>query len=130
MRRLSGYAVALFLITLLVTTPHAFGETLAQTLSVRVVSVISPVRAGSQATLTVKTSPGAQCTPSVQGRSGATVKVFPKRVADAHGMATWTWQVPVETAAGPWPVTITCVSSSPNGTIRSEASVKTTAVVR
>ncbi len=120
--RLTTVALALLpLAVMLVSAPFAFG----QDLSIKVVTVTSPVRAGTQAALTIHTTPGAQCTPSVQSQTGtATVKVFPQKRAESNGMVTWSWLIPAGTPAGAWPVVVTCVASG------QQVEVRTTTIVQ
>jgi hypothetical protein len=81
--------------------------------SVRLVSVTSPIRHGSYATLTVSVSRRATCSIIVYYKSGPSeaAGLYPKR-----GLRiSWTWKVGTRTTSGRWPITISCGSA---GTLR------------
>jgi hypothetical protein len=72
-------------------------------------SITSPVAAGSNAALSVRTTPTANCTVVVtyNGINSRDSGLAPK-VADAYGIATWTWTVEAAVPPGTWPAKITC----------------------
>jgi len=77
--------------------------------AVRKVSLTSPVRAGTNASLTVSVSPRAPCTIEVS---------YGKVVSKAKGlgpktgsMITWRWRVGMSTPAGRWPIIVRCGES-------------------
>lgn len=63
---------------------------------------------GGQMTMTISTSPSANCTFIVSyGRTVPSVAVgITPRAADSHGAVTWTWQVDGNAHTGTWPLTI------------------------
>jgi hypothetical protein len=77
--------------------------------SAAVEALTSPVSAGANSSVSVKTNAGSSCTISVTYNdvpskdSGLTPKV-----ADAYGTVTWTWTVDKSAAIGTWPVKVTC----------------------
>jgi hypothetical protein len=77
--------------------------------SVRLVSVTSPARAGSTATLVAKVSARVTCSITVIYKSGPSVAqgLYPKRVSVA-GRVSWTWNVGTRTTPGRWPIIVTC----------------------
>ncbi|HEY9777665.1 MAG TPA: hypothetical protein V6C81_28130 [Planktothrix sp.] len=80
----------------------------AQKLSLSLVNITSPVKAGADATATVQTSADALCKINVKLKSGAaSSKGLEPTHADKSGKATWNWKVAKNTAAGDWPVEFT-----------------------
>jgi hypothetical protein len=77
--------------------------------SVRLVSVTSPMRAGSTATVVAKVSIRATCSITVLYKSGPSVAqgLYPKRVSTA-GRVSWSWRVGTRTTPGRWPITVSC----------------------
>jgi hypothetical protein len=88
------------------------GAAAAVPLSVRVVSVTSPVVRGTDGHLVVQTVPRSLCGLSVQSPSapGRTLASLPERPADAAGLVSFTVRVPGVAKPGPYPVTVTCRS--------------------
>lgn len=74
--------------------------------SVRLVSVTSPIGAGSYATLTVAVSPAQTCSIVVYYKSGPSSAqgLYPKRGA----RISWTWKVGTRTTPGRWPIAVSC----------------------
>jgi len=73
----------------------------APALSLDVLSVTSPVRPGTQATLKAKTTAGAECSIIVYYKSGpSSAKGLEPKVADAGGNVSWTWTVGTNTTPG------------------------------
>jgi hypothetical protein len=67
------------------------------------------VSAGSYATVSVHTAPGATCDITVIYKSGpSTAQGLYERQADGNGDVSWTWKVGTRTTPGTWPVIITC----------------------
>jgi len=79
-----------------------------QALTLTITSVTSPVNAGASATLTAKTSPGAQCTITVYYKSGRSTAsgLYPKE-ADSQGNVSWSWKVGTRTTPGSWRIVVT-----------------------
>lgn len=86
MHRGLKWGAAVVLLVLIAAT----GQTVAAaTLEVTLVSLTSPVRQAAQATLTIKTAPGAGCAATIRFRSVSTS--LPARTAGEGGTVTWTW---------------------------------------
>lgn len=76
--------------------------------SLDVISVTSPVIKGNDATLTIKTMPGAKCTIAVYYKSGISkTSGLEDKVADSNGMVSWNWTVSTKTSSGTWNIVIT-----------------------
>ena len=76
---------------------------MGQELFVELVSLTSPVRAGEDANLAVKTLPGAECSIRVRYQSGwSTAAGLYSKQADEEGNVSWTWVVETHTAPGTW----------------------------
>jgi cytoskeletal protein RodZ len=77
---------------------------------VAVQALTSPVKAGANSSMSIKTNATSTCTISVtynnvaEKDSGLTPKV-----ADAYGSVTWSWTVDATAPVGTWPVKSTCV---------------------
>jgi len=77
-------------------------------LSLQIVSVTSPVNAGSYATLVAKTVPGANCDITVYYKSGpSTAAGLYSKTADSNGNVSWTWKVSTNTTPGSWRIVVT-----------------------
>jgi hypothetical protein len=90
------------------TGVKATTTTVAAGLELTIVSVTSPVSAGSSATVKAKTAPGAYCSIEVEYKTGSsTAKGLEPKKADAAGNVSWTWKVGSKTTAGEWPIRVT-----------------------
>jgi hypothetical protein len=91
---------------------------------VSVDSLLSPVSAGSNTSLQVKTTPGASCTVSVvyNGVASTDSGLAPK-AADAYGIAGWTWTVGPGVPAGSWPINVTCSYHGKSGVVKTNLQV-------
>jgi hypothetical protein len=78
--------------------------------SVRIVSVTSPARRGSNATLTAQTSAGATCNLSVTLPSGAQSQStgLGQATADSGGHVRWVWKIGTRTKPGTATATVSC----------------------
>ena len=76
-------------------------------LSLKIVSVTSPVGAGANATLVARTLPNADCDIDVYYKSGASTAsgLYPKK-ADSSGKVSWTWKVGTRTTPGSWQIVV------------------------
>ena len=73
------------------------------------ISVSSPVARGNEATVSLTTTPGANCSIVVTYSSGpSNATGLEAKTADPTGTASWTWTVGTRTTPGDWPVAITC----------------------
>jgi competence protein ComEC len=89
--------------------------------SLQVISVTSSVRPGANATIVAKTTPGAQCTITVNYQSGpSTASGLEGRTADSLGNVSWTWKVGAKTTPGTWKIVVT--STSQGNTVTTTAS--------
>jgi len=108
-------AIALVIASPLAASPAATGsasETSAAAYSVRILSVTSPARRRSYATLVARVSPAnAMCSIIVFYKSG------PSRASGVHptravnGRVSWTWMVGSNTTGGSWPIYVECGSA-------------------
>ncbi len=88
--------------------PTQAPATPATALSVSVVSLTSPAARGSNATLVIRTSPGANCTITVHYKSGPSkAQGLGSKSADANGQCSWTWKVGTSTTPGTWSISVT-----------------------
>lgn len=88
---------------------------------VRLVSVTSPISAGSYAHLRASVSPSRTCSITVYYKSGASRAsgLYPKR--PVRGRVSWTWKVGTRTTPGRWPIVVSCGSA---GTLRTSFVVR------
>jgi hypothetical protein len=83
------------------------GDTGATLPLLNIISVTSPVNAGSDATLVAQTTPGAFCTITVYYKSGAsTAQGLGLKTADSTGRVSWTWRVGTNTTPGDWLIVV------------------------
>ena len=75
---------------------------------VSLLTVTSPARPGSYATLKVSVSPARTCSIAVYYKSGRSVAqgLYPKR--PTAGKVSWTWMVGTRTTSGRWPIVVSC----------------------
>lgn len=94
-------------------------------LTIKVVSVSSPVSPGQDARLEIATSPGADCDITVVYKSGRSRArgLVPKR-ADSQGRIVWVWRVGTRTTPGSWPILVNCTWG------QQRAALKTAFIVR
>ena len=77
-------------------------------LSLQIVSVTSPVKAGSSATLVAQTKPNAECAITVYLKSGPSRAAgLTKKNADSDGKASWTWKVGSSATPGDYKIVVT-----------------------
>ncbi|MCL5985705.1 MAG: hypothetical protein M1371_03970 [Actinobacteria bacterium] len=89
----------------------------AQSITIQVVSLTSPIYRGYKATLKIKTTPGAYCTITVYYKSGpSTAKGLNPKNADGNGYVSWTWKVGSNTTPGTWSIV---VKANANGQTKS-----------
>lgn len=81
---------------------------LGQKLFIDLVSVTSPVQQGGNATIKVRTLPGAECNIRVKYKSGwSTAAGLYSKKADEEGLVSWTWTVSPRTYPGTWMIYVT-----------------------
>jgi endonuclease YncB( thermonuclease family) len=77
-------------------------------LSLQIVSVTSPVKAGTSATLVAQTKSNAECAITVYLKSGpSTAAGLTKKNADSDGKASWTWKIGSSTTPGTYKIVVT-----------------------
>ncbi len=77
--------------------------------SASVESIVSPVKAGSNSTLTVHTTPGSTCTIGITyGKLESKDSGLTRKIADNYGRVSWSWTVDSLAPAGKWPAKVTC----------------------
>jgi hypothetical protein len=83
---------------------------------VAIETFVSPVKAGDNSSISVRTNAGSTCTILVtyNGVASKDSGLGPK-TADAYGFATWAWTVDSTAPAGTWPVKVTCVYHDKTG---------------
>lgn len=83
-------------------------------------SVLSPVAAGANSSITVATTPGAKCTIEVKYNNVAsTDSGLAPKTADDYGRVTWSWTVEKTAPAGKWPIEVLCSRNKHSGMVRS-----------
>jgi hypothetical protein len=81
-------------------------------ISIKKVSLISPIGRGAYETLEIKTLAGASCSITVTYASGPSKAAgLDPTKADSSGYASWTWKVGTSTTLGTWPIDVRCVKS-------------------
>jgi hypothetical protein len=87
--------------------------------SVKRVSLTSPVRAGSYASLSVNVSPRSRCT--IQVIYDTVVSQAKGLGAKTGGRISWRWRVGTNTHPGSWPIIVKCGAA---GTLRTKIRVR------
>jgi hypothetical protein len=96
----------------------------AADLPITLISVTSPAAPFTDATLTVSTAPGANCSIVVHYKSGPSrAKGLVPKVASSSGRVSWTWRVGSNTTPGRWPIVVTCEKSMDHGELRTSFEV-------
>ncbi len=89
--------------------PTTEPATPSQGTTVEITSPPGTVNAGSNASVSIHTSPNAACSIDVEYKNGPSkAQGLDPKSADAKGNASWTWKVASTTTLGSWPVYITC----------------------
>jgi len=83
-------------------------EEVIATQGIEIVSLTSPIARGSNATITIKTTPNILCAITVYYKSGASKAsgLEPKN-SDGNGSCTWSWKVGSRTTPGDWKIVLT-----------------------
>jgi hypothetical protein len=91
---------------------------------VSVQSLFTPVKAGQNTSITIRTTPTAKCTIKVTygGKPSADSGLMAKK-ADDYGMATWSWTVERSAPAGKWPIGVTCAYGKRSGFVQTDLQV-------
>jgi hypothetical protein len=116
--RLLAVSVMLSLICLQVSPARAAD------LLITLISVTSPAVPFTDATLTVSTAPGANCSIVVHYKSGPSrAKGLVPKVASVSGRVSWTWRVGSNTTPGRWPIVVACEAGMDRGELRTSFEV-------
>jgi len=100
------------------------GPARAADLPITLISVTSPAAPFSDATLTISTTPGANCSIVVRYKSGPSrAKGLVPQLASSSGRVSWTWRVGSNTTPGRWPIVVTCEKSTDHGELRTSFEV-------
>lgn len=83
---------------------------------VAVEAMSPPMKAGSNASISIKTKPKAACSIVVtyKDQKSTDAGLIPKN-ADEFGVVMWTWSVEVGRPVGEWPVEVTCAYNNRSG---------------
>lgn len=83
---------------------------------VAVEAMSPPMKAGSNASISIKTRPKAACSIMVtyKDQKSTDAGLVPKN-ADEFGAVMWTWSVEVGRPVGSWPVEVTCAYGDKSG---------------
>ncbi len=88
---------------------------------VSVQSLVSPVAPGLNTSVSIRTTPSANCNISVVYKDvPSTDSGLKARQADEFGMASWTWTVGPSVPLGSWPVKITCSLGNKSGMVQAD----------
>lgn len=92
---------------------------------VAVHALTTPITPGSNASITVQTTPEVQCVISVEyNKIASTDSGLVVKTADEYGVVTWSWTVEPAVPLGKWPVNVTCTSDAgKSGMVRGELEV-------
>ena len=100
------------------------GPARAADLLITLISVTSPAAPFTDATLTVSTAPGANCSIVVHYKSGPSrAKGLIPKVVGSSGRVSWTRRVGSNTTPGRWPIVVTCEKATDRGELRTSFEV-------
>lgn len=92
---------------------------------ITVENVTSPVAPGQNASIMVKTNPGATCSISVvYGTNASKDSGLIDKKADEYGLAEWTWSLEPSVPLGNWPVKVTCANAKKSAVVQNDLQVK------
>ncbi|MEO5499004.1 MAG: hypothetical protein ABIR46_00725 [Candidatus Saccharimonadales bacterium] len=84
----------------------------------------SPVVPGSNASVMIRTNPGATCVITVEyDKVPSKDSGLTQKTADEFGMVEWAWTVEDTTPLGKWPVTMTCANQKNSAMTRGDLEV-------
>ena len=85
---------------------------------VAIESLISPVVAGSNSSISINTNAGSNCDISVAYNGiKSTDSGLVAKMADAYGNVTWAWTVGDTVPVGNWPIQVTCFYHGRSGVV-------------
>ena len=94
-------------------------------LAVKVTAHTKTARRGGTASLTAKTTGGAECGISVNYPTGpSTARGLEPAKAPKSGSITWTWKVASNTPKGTWPIVVSCTVGDRYGEAKTSFAVK------
>ena len=94
-------------------------------LPVKLTKRTATVARATKASLTIKTTPGADCGIDVQYKSGSpSAAGLEPKVANAKGAITWKWLVARNASTGRAPIVITCTLGDQSGRLDTSFKVK------
>jgi len=94
-------------------------------LAVKVTAHTKSVSRGGSASVTIKTTPGAECGISVlYSGSPSSAKGLEPRKADKKGTVLWKWTVASNTSKGTWPIDVSCSVGDRTGDAETSLTVK------
>jgi hypothetical protein len=100
------------------------GPAEAADLPITLISVTSPAVPFSDATLTISTTPGANCSIIVHYKSGPSrAKGLVPQVAGGSGRVSWRWRVGSNSTPSRWPIVVTCDKGPDHGELRTSFEV-------
>jgi hypothetical protein len=78
-------------------------------MAIEVISLTETVPQNGDASISIRTDPGAECFITVEYASGASdAEGLEAQVANDQGVVSWTWRVGRRTTEGTWPITVAC----------------------
>lgn len=106
-------------LTNVIAKPQAIAQN--QAVGVYIISLSTPLTAGSNASTTIRTLPESACSIEVlyNGMKSTDMGLSPK-IADEYGSVTWSWTVEKGQPIGKWPVNITCAKNDSTGFMRGD----------
>jgi len=94
-------------------------------LGVKVTAYSKTVKRGGAASLTIKTTPGAECGISVLYPDGpSSAKGLDPAKADKNGSIVWKWTVASSVKKGTWPIDVSCSVGDRTGDTETHFTVK------
>jgi S1-C subfamily serine protease len=94
-------------------------------LSIRIISLTSPVSPGADARVEIQTTPGAECAITVVYKSGPSrARGLEPKIADTGGQIAWVWRVGTNTTPGTWRILIECVFENQRAETQTEFTVR------
>ena len=81
----------------------------------------TPIKPGSNASISIKTNAAATCNISVvYDKIASTDSGLKTKVADEYGTVSWSWTVESSAPVGKWPVKVTCANSKYSGFVQGD----------
>lgn len=87
--------------------PHKPGPNAPESAGIQ--SLYTPVKIGSNTSMSVKTLPGSTCTISfIYNNITSKDSGLAQKIADEYGNVTWAWTISSDVPVGTWPAKVTC----------------------